>query len=43
MSENQLDKEGMPQVLEGENQLSDGMPATSKVEKQADSDMDKFC
>ncbi len=41
--ENQLDKEGMPNVVEEGNQLSDGLPAVSKVEKQADSDMSNLC
>lgn len=43
MSENQLDSNGMPEVMDNDNQLSDGLPATSKVEKQADSDMSKLC
>lgn len=42
MSDNQLDKDGLPCVVEGDNQISEGLPESSYVEKQIDEQMEKM-
>lgn len=44
MSENQLNKDGMPAVDGSDNQITnEGLPAEREATKRIDSDMEKMC